>query len=133
PMSTAERIRAKSRGEAVPEDAPTKKPAAKPGKKLKVAEARPSLVWLGDAKLAGLADRLNSEFGGGTATVVRAALLVPAEKLLEVASYLRDRDLIRYDYLASLQGVHYEDCIEVVYHLDSTTTPGSLIALRVRA
>ena len=68
----------------------------------------------------------------GRPTVVRAALLVPAERLLDVAAYLRDRNPIRYDYLASLQSVHYEDCIEVTYQLDSTEDPGSLIELRVR-
>ena len=37
-----------------------------------------------------------------------------------VALYLRDKNPIKYDYLASLQSVHYEDCIEVNYQLDST-------------
>nr|WP_233578957.1 NADH-quinone oxidoreductase subunit D [Tautonia sociabilis] len=134
-MSKIELIRARSRGEAVPgASAPTSagKPAARPSKKLKVAPARPSLVWLGDEGLAELASRLDAELGSGTATIVRAALLVPAEKLLDVAFFLRDRNPIRYDYLASLQSVHYEDCIEVNYHLDSTARPGSLIELRVR-
>jgi NADH-quinone oxidoreductase subunit B/C/D len=104
----------------------------RPAKKVKRAPVKPSLVWLGDAKLGALADRLNERFGAGTATVVQAALLVPPEKLLDVARYLRDEDAVRYDYLASLQSVHYADGIEVNYHLDSTVTPGSLIALRVR-
>ncbi|MFO0892800.1 MAG: NADH-quinone oxidoreductase subunit C [Isosphaeraceae bacterium] len=39
---------------------------------------------------------------------------------------------MKYDYLASLQSVHYEDCIEVNYHLDSTEDPGKLIEVRVR-
>ncbi len=107
-------------------------PAAKPGKKAKRAEARPSLVWLGAEKLKDLAGRLNAEFGPGTAAIVQAALLVPADKLTEVALYLRDKNAIKYDYLASLQSVHYEDCIEVNYQLDSTTKPGTLIELRVR-
>ncbi len=141
-------IRAKARGEAAaapaPEGAsastgngeaaaaPAPAPAAKPAKKAKRAEARPSLVWLGNERLAELAGRLNTEFGPGTATVVQAGLLVPPDKLIEVALYLRDRNAIKYDYLASLQSVHYEDCIEVNYHLDSTSRPGSLIELRVR-
>jgi NADH-quinone oxidoreductase subunit C/D len=112
--------------------APKPRPAAKAAKKVKVAEARPSLRWLGNEGLAELAARLDAEFGPGTATVVQAALLVPPEKLLDVARYLRDRNTIRYDYLASLQSAHYEDCIEVTYHLDSTAQPGKLIELRVR-
>jgi NADH-quinone oxidoreductase B subunit len=138
PMSKIDMIRAKARGEAVPEGAapaaasPPPAPAARGGKKPKRAEARPSLVWLGEKGLKELADRLNGEFGGGTATVIQAALDIPAGKLVEVAQYLRDRNPVRYDYLASLQSVHYEDCIEVNYQLDSTERPGSLIELRVR-
>jgi NADH-quinone oxidoreductase subunit C/D len=117
-------------GDAAPAEAP--KPKAKPAKKVKRAEAKPSLVWLGDEGLKELAGRLDAEFGEGTATIIQAGLLVPAEKLLDVAFFLRDRNPIRYDYLASLQSVHYEDCIEVNYQLDSTSRPGKLIELRVR-
>lgn len=108
------------------------KPAAKAAKKVKTAPARPSLRWLGDEGLASLASRLDAEFGPGTATIVQAGLLIPAEKLLDVARYLRDANEVRYDYLASLQSVHYQDGIEVNYHLDSTASPGRLIELRVR-
>ncbi len=59
-------------------------------------------------------------------------LLVKTEQLVAVSLYLRDENPIRYDYLASLQSVHYEDCIEVNYQLDSTSTQGKLIELRVR-
>ncbi len=112
--------------------APTPAPAAKTAKKVKRAEARPSLVWLGAEKLKELAGRLNAEFGPGTVSIVQAGLLVQPEKLVEVALYLRDRNPIKYDYLASLQSVHYEDCIEVNYQLDSTINQGTLIELRVR-
>jgi NADH-quinone oxidoreductase subunit B/C/D len=128
------------RGKAAPaavegaaEEPAAPKPKAKPGKKIKRAEAKPSLVWLGDEGLKALAERLDAELGAGTATIIQGALLIPAEKLLEVARYLRERNPVRYDYLASLQSVHYEDCIEVVYQLDSTASPGKLVALRVRA
>ncbi|WZP01041.1 NADH-quinone oxidoreductase subunit D [Isosphaeraceae bacterium EP7] len=57
---------------------------------------------------------------------------MPANKLVAISTYLRDRNSILYDYLVSLQSVHYEDCIEVSYQLDSTTQPGNLIVLRVR-
>jgi NADH-quinone oxidoreductase B subunit len=133
-------IRAKTRGEAPPAaDGPSAAPAepkaapaAKPAKKVKRAEARPSLVWLGDTGLKELADRLNVECGAGTATIIQAGLLIPPEKLVRVATYLRDTNPVRYDYLASIQSVHYEDCIEVNYQIDSTSTPGKLIELRVR-
>ncbi|HKI18398.1 MAG TPA: NADH-quinone oxidoreductase subunit NuoB, partial [Isosphaeraceae bacterium] len=132
-------IRAKARGETTTEGAspvPAAEakpaPAAKPAKKPKRAEERPSLVWLGVAKLKELAGRINAELGQGTVSIVQAALLLEAGKLVEVALFLRDRNPIRYDYLASLQSVHFDDCIEVNYQLDSTEKPGTLIELRVR-
>jgi NADH-quinone oxidoreductase B subunit len=138
PMSKIDMIRAKARGEAAPAAAASAsvpvaeapKPAAKKGKK--GGEVRPSFVWLGNEGLGELAGRLNTEFGAGTVSIVQAGLLVKPERLVDAALYLRDRNPIRYDYLASLQSVHYEDCIEVNYQLDSTEQPGKLIALRVR-
>ncbi len=142
-MSKIEMIRAKARGESpTAEAAPPAEAApaaaapapAKPagGKKVKRAIARPSLVWLGDSGLAELAARINSALGHGTVSIVQAALLVPAEKLVAVALYLRDTNPIKYDYLASLQSVHFEDCIEINYQLESISTAGKLIELRVR-
>lgn len=115
--------------------AETATPAAKarPTKKIRKAPVQPSLVWLGEDALVDLAERLNAKLGAGTATIIQAGLLVPPARLLDTARFLRDENPIRYDYLASLQSVHFEDCIEVNYHLDSTSTPGSLIELRVRA
>ena len=110
----------------------TGKPAAKPAKKAKVAEARTSLRWIGEAGLNELANRINVRFGAEVVTIVHAGLLVEPENLVAIAEYLRDEGPIRYDYLASLQSVHYEDCIEVNYHLDSTANPGMLVELRVR-
>ena len=139
PMSKVDMIRAKARGESVPGSSTSEKveePApsavAKPVKKVKRAEVRPSLVWLGDAGLKDLADRLNAKFGAGAVQVVHAGLLVEMAKLVPVCLFLRDQNPIKYDYLVSLQSVHYEDCIEVNYHLDSTIHPGKLVVLRVR-
>ena len=119
-------------GTASANGAPEAAAPAKPAKKVKRAEVRPSLVWLGDAGLRELADRINAAYGPETVSIVQAGLLVQAERLVAVALFLRDKNPIRYDYLASLQSVHYEDCIEVNYQLDSTTSPGKLIELRVR-
>jgi NADH:ubiquinone oxidoreductase subunit D/NADH:ubiquinone oxidoreductase subunit C len=137
--SKIDMIRAKARGEsttdgAAPAAAAEPKPAAaaKPAKKAKRAEARPSVVWLGAPGLQELAARINAELGSGTVSIVQAALLVPPEKLVDVAVFLRNRNPIRYDYLASLQSVHFDDCIEVNYQIDSIAKPGSLVELRVR-
>ncbi len=107
-------------------------PRAKPAKKVKKAEVKPTLVWLGDEGLSELSGRLKAKFGVSAVEIVQAGLLIEPEKLVPVCFYLRDENLIKYDYLASLQSVHYEDCIEINYHLDSTTTPGKVIVLRVR-
>jgi NADH-quinone oxidoreductase subunit B/C/D len=123
-------IRAKAAGTAPPE-APAK-PAAKPAKKAKLAPVQPSLRWLGDAGLAQLAARINTELGPGAVSILNAALLVDPARLVDVALFLRDRNPVKYDYLASLQSVHYADCIEVNYQLDSIADPGKLIELRVR-
>ncbi len=118
---------------SAPEPAPAADaPKAKPAKKVKKAEVKPSLVWLGDEGLKELSDRLNAKFGAPTVEIVQAGLLVVPEKLVKVGLYLRDENTIKYDYLVSLQSVHYEDCIEVNYQLESIAAPGKLIALRVR-
>ena len=103
---------------------PSPAPAAKPAKKAKKAEARPSLVWLGAEKLNELAGRINAEFGPGRSRSSRPACSSRPTISSRSRSYLRDKNPIKYDYLASLQSVHYEDCIEVNYQLDSTTNRG---------
>ena len=148
-MSKLDMIRAKLRGESVEAAAPAAAPAApapaaapaaptpapaKPagGKKPKRAEARPSVIWLGMPGLTEVAAAINASLGEGTVSIVQAALLVQPEKLVDVALHLRDKSRVKYDYLASLQSVHFEDCIEVNYQLDSIDSPGKLIELRVR-
>ena len=116
-----------------PAPEPPTEPGAKPKhvKKGKPVAVRPSAVWLGDIGLTDLAARVEAEVAPGSCSIVRAALLVPADRWLAVAAFLRDR--AGYDYLSSLTAVHYADAIEVVYHLDSIQRPGSLVAVRVRA
>ena len=116
----------------VEEPAADPKSKGKAAKKVKQAEVKPSLRWLGAEKLEQLSAQLESRFGAGSATIVQAGLLIPADRLVAVCLYLRDESPARYDYLSSIQSVHYGDCIEVSYHLDSTEHPGSLVELRVR-
>ncbi len=120
---------------ATPEPAAEPEPGAKPAKgvkKVKRAEAKPTLVWLGNEGLGELAGRINGKLGAGVVAIVQAGLLVEPQNLVAVCLYLRDENPIKYDYLASLQSVHYEDCIEVNYQLDSTSKPGTVITVRVR-
>ncbi|MFQ5353270.1 MAG: NADH-quinone oxidoreductase subunit C, partial [Candidatus Binatia bacterium] len=48
------------------------------------------------------------------------ALVVPSEKLLDVARFLHDSPDLALDYLANLTSVDYADRFEVVYNLAST-------------
>lgn len=119
----------------VPVAAPPPEPAPEPGAKPKLAKkgkavaVRPATVWCQDSGLQNLHRGLIVSLGEGAASIVRAALLVPADRWLAVAGHLR----ARYDYLANLTAVHYSDAIEVVYHLDDTRAPGGLVQVRVRA
>ena len=115
----------------VPLDPEPVEPGAKPKhvKKGTPVVVRPSVVWAGDGSLRDLRDAIQTKLGVEAATIVRAALLVPADRLLEVAHFLRDQ----YDYLANLTAVHYADAIEIIYHLDDTRRPGRLIQIRVHA
>jgi len=58
--------------------------------------------------------------------------LVEAGQLLETARALRSRAERPLDYLANLTCTDYEDCFEVVYHLDSIGRPGKPEAIKVR-
>lgn len=54
-------------------------------------------------------------------------VLVPAEKLREIAFFLRDRDELLFDYLRCLSGVDLTESMAVVYHLYSLTRRHSLV------
>jgi len=48
-------------------------------------------------------------------------LTVSAEKIAEVASELKNNQVLAFDYLISLTAVDYKDKFTMVYHLESTT------------
>ena len=58
-------------------------------------------------------------------------LTVPADKLHEVGSRLKELDEISFDYLFCLTGVDYPDHMKVVYHLESTRHRHTMV-LKVR-
>ena len=62
------------------------------------------------------------------------ALIVPAEEIIAVATYLRDTSPYVCDYLSNLTATDYPDRneIEVVYHLYSMAKKHGPIALKVR-
>jgi NADH-quinone oxidoreductase subunit C len=47
-------------------------------------------------------------------------LIIPAEKISEVASGLKTSKELEFDYLISLTAVDYKDKFTVVYHIEST-------------
>jgi len=77
-------------------------------------------------------DRLAKKFPGfdlAYADGKDPAILVQAENLVEVATYLRDEE--GCDYCSSITGVDYPDRFEVVYHLYSTKKEGGPVILKV--
>jgi NADH/F420H2 dehydrogenase subunit C len=56
-------------------------------------------------------------------------VIVPAEHLVEVATYVRDH--LDFDYLSNLNSVHYPERFEVIYHLYSMKRGGGVLALKV--
>ena len=115
--------RGRRRGRA---DAP--KPASPPPRR-RSRRPRPGPASSGSANAGSteLEARINAKFGDGDGHDHHGRLARPEPiKLVAVCLYLRDENPIRYDYLVSLQSVHFEDCIEVNYHLDSTDTRASL-------
>lgn len=55
------------------------------------------------------------------------ALIVPAERLLEVCTTLRDLEGVKLDTLASMSAVDYKDRFQMVYHLFSLETPARVV------
>jgi NADH-quinone oxidoreductase subunit C len=56
---------------------------------------------------------------------------IPAVKLHSIATQLREREEVKFDYLFCLTGVDYGQDLGVIYHLRSTTL-GHAIVLKVR-
>lgn len=72
-----------------------------------------------------IAARLSEKFGADAAPETPAKgepfVKVPAGRIVEIASFLRDDTALRMDYLSCLSGVDFPDRkeIEVLYHLGS--------------
>jgi NADH-quinone oxidoreductase subunit C len=69
-----------------------------------------------------LTDFLKSHFPGCTVRedAQYPELIIPAEKIREVASELKTNKELGFDYLISLTAVDYKDKFTVVYHIEST-------------
>lgn len=60
------------------------------------------------------------------------ALVIPKEKLLEVAMFLKGNPEYQMDYLSSVTGVDYTTHLETVYHLYSVAKKNGPIVLKAR-
>lgn len=74
-----------------------------------------------------VAKKIEEKFPGCVAEVAAEGLLVEAEALLEVATYLKNTPGLDFDYLTAVSGVDYLDYLEVVYHLTSIEHNHSLV------
>jgi NADH-quinone oxidoreductase subunit C len=74
-----------------------------------------------------IAKQVEKQFPGCVAESTADSLLVKAESLLDVATYLKDTPGLDFDYLTMLTAVDYLDCFEVVYHLTSLKHNHSLV------
>jgi NADH-quinone oxidoreductase subunit C len=74
-----------------------------------------------------VAKKVEKKFPGCVAEVTAESLLVKAEALLEVATYLKNTPGLDFDYLTAVSGVDYIDCLEVVYQLTSIEHNHSLV------
>ncbi len=67
-----------------------------------------------------------------TLTIEGSAFIVPKEKILDVARFLKSNADYQMDYLSCVTGVDYKEHLEVVYHLYSMTKKEGPIILKVR-
>lgn len=74
-----------------------------------------------------VAKKIEKKFPGCVAEATAESLLVEAEALLEVATYLKNTPGLDFDYLTAVSGVDYIDYFEVVYHLTSIEHNHSLV------
>jgi NADH/F420H2 dehydrogenase subunit C len=78
-----------------------------------------------------LAVQLREQFGDAIIEATDAGLVVDADRLVEIASYLQLAPGLGFDFLNSVSGVDYERYFEVVYHLTSIVHNHSMV-LKVR-
>ncbi|MBI4226843.1 MAG: NADH-quinone oxidoreductase subunit D [Candidatus Omnitrophica bacterium] len=80
-----------------------------------------------------LVAQITAAVGAGAVQAQGDALLIAPAQAVAVARFLRDEPSLRYDYLANLTSVDYQDCFEVVGHVISTARTEKPLALKLRA
>ena len=74
-----------------------------------------------------IATRVEEQFPGSVIESTADSLLVKAESLLPVATYLKTTPGLDFDYLTAITAVDYYDYFEVVYQLTSLQHNHSLV------
>jgi len=73
----------------------------------------------------------NEIFPGAVQSVESHGLVVAADKLIDLATHLRDKE--GYDYLSMVTSIDYPEYFEVVYYLYGMRKPKGPLVLKVRA
>jgi NADH-quinone oxidoreductase subunit C len=76
---------------------------------------------------ATVAERLEAAFPGVVLELTPAALTVPADRIVEVALFLRDDPELDCKYLNCLTAVDWIDYFDIVYHLSSLAKNHTLV------
>jgi NADH-quinone oxidoreductase subunit C len=76
---------------------------------------------------ATVAERIHVAFPGAIIEVTPGAVTVPADRIVEVATFLRDDPELDCKYLNSLTAVDWMDYFEIVYHLSSLAKNHTLV------
>jgi len=84
-------------------------------------------------EMSPLAARLKEKYDGAVIADSPNGILLAGDRLVAVATYLRETPDLSYDHLANVTSVDYPDYFEVVYHLSSTKNGGNPVVLKVRA
>ncbi len=75
---------------------------------------------------------LESKIPGASVTLEGKSLIVPKEKWLPAAKFLKTDPQYQLDYLSSVTGVDYREYLEAVYHLYSIAKKEGPLSIKVR-
>jgi len=81
----------------------------------------------------GLAERLNRQFPAAVSQDSYGAFVINPDQLIDVVTFLKDSEDLKYNYLANLTCTDYPDHFEIVSHLCSIDYGGGPLAIKVYA
>ena len=75
---------------------------------------------------------IETKFPGTQVTIEGSSLIIPKDKWLEIARFLKNDPAYSLDFLSSVTGVDYKEYLEVVYHLYSIEKKEGPLTIKVR-